>query len=756
MKHFSCNLLFRFVLGLIICLSSTLLVAKLVQPNQALQAAKQYLSQKPEAKNLAWAYDQIYAYQNGTLQNISTKQRTDENTTLYFIMFSDANYAVVSAEDNAYPVLAYSVEGLTKANDLPPAFYWWLSNYSTSISDIREAKTQNTEYNTLWNSLTNGNYNPEPKQTRSVVPLVTTMWNQDWPYNALCPSDPAGPGGKVYAGCVATAMGMVMKYWNHPTTGTGNHSYYANGYGYQTANFGATTYLWDQMPDAVGADYMAVATLLYHCGVAVNMDYAPDGSGAQSADAAEAMVDYFGYPNAQYVSKDSYTNTAWNDLMTAQIDNGSPVYYSGHSTGGGHAFVLDGYDTANHFHFNFGWSGSSNGYFYTTNINGFSDWNGAIINSIPANYSISNIPVKLMASDTTVGDNFNVTIKTNPILGNWNINHYDFELYYDYTYVNYVGYTIDGTISQGGNISVIETSPGTISVSWDSTSNLAGGGNLLKFTFAASEQGDYLFDLISMNYNTTPVTNTTFVMVNATPPVATLAQSSITLSNIMHLAYNAIGSTSISTTYLLPSWNVTHYQCNIAFAPDKLEFVGVITDGTISSGLDVQASITAPGILSIICDNPAKFTGTGVLLKLQFMAIGNTSSLSVTQIIPSNFMFNNTPITAVGNANVILSAYTAIDDEVLNIPNPILEIYPNPFTDYTSLKFSNGSKDALKLSIYNLKGQLVNSLTISDPSAKEFSWQSKDSKGNPLGSGIYMLSWQQGEKSGMQKVLVVK
>lgn len=756
MKHFSYNLLSRLVLGLIICLSSTLLMAKLVQPNQALQAAEQYLSQKPEAKNLAWTYDQIYAYQNGALQKISTKQTTDENTTLYFIMFSDANYAVVSAEDNAYPVLAYSVEGLTKANDLPPAFYWWLSNYSTAITDIRVAKTQNQEYNTLWNSLESGNYNPEPKQTRSVVPLVTTMWNQDWPYNALCPSDPAGPGGKVYAGCVATAMGMVMKYWNHPTTGTGNHTYYASGYGYQSANFGATTYLWDQMPDAVGADYMAVATLLYHCGVAVNMGYAPDGSGAQSTDAAEAMVDYFGYPNAQYVSKDSYTNTAWNDLMTAQIDNGSPVYYSGYSTGGGHAFVLDGYDTANHFHFNFGWSGSSNGYFNTTNINGFSDWNGAIINSIPANYSISNIPVKLMASDTTVGDNLNVTIKTNPILGNWNINHYDFELYYDYTYVNYVGYTIDGTISQGGNISVVETSPGTISVSWDSTSNLAGGGNLAKFTFAATEQGDYLFDLITMHYNTTQVTNTTFVMVNASPPVATMAQSSITLSNIMHLAYNAIGSTSISTTYLLPSWNVTHYQFNIAFAPDKLEYVGFITDDTMSSGLDVQASETVPGILSVTCDNPAKFAGDGVLIKLQFKAIGNTSSLSVTQIVPSNFMFNDTAITAVGNANVILSAYTAIDDEVINIPSPKLEIYPNPFTDYTTLKFSNGSKDALKVSIYNLKGQLVNSLSISDPSVRDFSWQSKDSKGNPLGSGIYMLSWQQGEKSGMQKVLVVK
>jgi len=259
-----------------------------------------------------------------------------------------------------------------------------------------------------------------------------------------------------------------------------------------------------------------------------------------------------------------------------------------------------------------------------------------------------------------------------------------------------------------------------------------------------------------MNYNTTAVSNTNFVMVNAAAPVATLAQSSITLSNIMHLAYNAIGTTSISTTYLLPSWNVTHYQSNIAYNPEKLEYVGIISNETMSSGLDVQASITAPGVLTISCDNPAKFIGAGTLLKLQFRAIGNGSSLSVTQLTPNGFMFNNTPISAVGTANVILSAYSANEDFVVPVPQPGLEVFPNPFINTTMLKFINFVKSPVQLSIFNLKGQLVNSFSISDAENREITWQGKDAHGNLLGSGIYMLRWQQDEQQGSQKILIVK
>ena len=129
-------------------------------------------------------------------------------------------------------------------------------------------------------------------------------------------------------------MGMIMKYWSHPTTGVGSHSYYCPGYGYQSANFGATTYLWDEMPNSISLSCIPIATLLYHCGVAVDMDYSIDGSGAQSNDAADAMVNYFRYPNAVLQNRMGMSDTQWNNILQTQLDNGCPMYYSGSGSGG--------------------------------------------------------------------------------------------------------------------------------------------------------------------------------------------------------------------------------------------------------------------------------------------------------------------------------------------------------------------------------------------------------------------------------------
>lgn len=734
--------------------------AAVVQPADALGAAVSFLRGLPMQKAVNTDHAVVNTYVQGRIESISESHVASDTDLLYFISFSDGNFAIVAADDNSYPVLAYSDEGLTKSSDLPPAVYYWMDLYATQVSELRSSKLQIIEHQNLWNDLRDGRYDNAAKNNRAVVPLVSSMWNQDWPYNALCPMDPAGPGGRVYAGCVATAMGMVMKYWNHPQTGEGNHSYYASGYGYQSANFGATTYLWDQMGDSIGTNYTPIATLLYHLGVSVNMGYAPDGSGAQSTDAAEALVDYFRYPTAEYKSRSSYNQTTWNALITTQLDNGVPLYYSGHGSGGGHAFVLDGYDSADHFHFNFGWSGSGNGYYYTNNINpGGSDFNqsqGIIINTIPANYSINTIPVKLVAANTTVGDNFGLRLTTDPILGSWGVNHYDFELYYDHNFVQYVGYSIDETISAGGTVSVSETNPGYISVSWNGTTNLSGGGDLIRFTFRAMDAGDYLFDLTGMNYNTTPVNNTSFVMVNAAAPVATLAESQISLTNIMHLAYNAIGTTDMKTTYLLPSWNVNHFQTNVNFNAEKLAFVGVINEGTMSEGLTVQASVSAPGVLSISCDSTEDFTGAGILLKLQFRAIGNTGSLSVTQLSISDFLYNSTAVAGVGSANVILSAYSDVDDDLVSVNPLLISVSPNPFKDVANLSFSGGSKDILKVSIYNLKGQMINTLSTTDPNAKELVWNGKDAAGKSVANGIYFLAWQQGNQRGTHKLLRLK
>jgi len=220
--------------------------------------------------------------------------------------------------------------------------------------------------------------------SRGVAPLLINLWNQDSPYNMLCPVDPLGPGGHVYAGCVATAMSMVMHHWRYPNQGIGFNSYSWEEYGYIYANFGETEYIFNNMQTEMDGDMSDIALLQFHCGVAVEMMYGNDGSGAYSWNVPSAIKQHFGYSNAaSFKEKENYSNTNWTNLLKEQIDLGQPMYYSGFSNSGGHAFVCDGYDDANLFHFNFGWSGSSNGFYTLYDVGGFNSGQGAVTNFIP-------------------------------------------------------------------------------------------------------------------------------------------------------------------------------------------------------------------------------------------------------------------------------------------------------------------------------------------------------------------------------------
>ncbi len=208
---------------------------------------------------------------------------------------------------------------------------------------------------------------------RDVEPLLDCEWNQGSPYNKLCPEDPAGPGGHVWVGCVATAMAQIMYYWRYPETGTGSHCYTPGNmsYGQQCANFGATEYQWGGMINSVDSkNPIPNAELQYHCAVSMNMNFSPSGSGAYSFMVPNSLHSYFRYNSAQYLDKSDYNTTSWINILKSEFDLGRPLYYSGFSNEGGHAFVCDGYQD-NDFHFNFGWSGNSNGYYSLYDVGGF-------------------------------------------------------------------------------------------------------------------------------------------------------------------------------------------------------------------------------------------------------------------------------------------------------------------------------------------------------------------------------------------------
>ena len=209
-----------------------------------------------------------------------------------------------------------------------------------------------------------------------------------------------------------------MKYWDHPLQGTGSHSYYAwGGYGgHLSADFGATTYDWDNMPNRINGtstqeQIEAVALLMYHCAISVDMGFSPSGSGANSWAVPDAIRRYFSYTShASLESRDEYSLKDWQDLLKASIDLGWPLYYSGYSEDGGHAFVCDGYDENDLFHYNWGWGGSSDGWFVVDEID-FASWADAIFNYVPDNvYDYMPKPIENLAVESLGDDQFSAIL----------------------------------------------------------------------------------------------------------------------------------------------------------------------------------------------------------------------------------------------------------------------------------------------------------------------------------------------------------
>ena len=306
----------------------------------------------------------------------------------YYVVNLENGWVVIAANDVMTPVIGYNLEGVFPVIDHGfKAFDSWMQNYVDQVNFIRENDlTAEDEITSQWTAYTTNN--PTILNTRGgrdVDPLLTALWNQDNPYNAMCPEDPAGPGGRVYVGCVSTAMSLIMHYWRYPLSGSDEYSYYKYPYGTLTANFGEADYNWDGMTDVINDKFIwEIAEIGYHGAVSVDMMFGPDGSGAYSNDVPYAMSTYFNYQNSvQHISKSNYTTSAWEGMIETELNNDRPIYYSGQSTDGGHAFVLDGYQGSNYYHFNFGWSGSANGYYTLQDVNGFNQYQAMVRNIYP-------------------------------------------------------------------------------------------------------------------------------------------------------------------------------------------------------------------------------------------------------------------------------------------------------------------------------------------------------------------------------------
>ncbi len=346
-----------------------------------------------------------------------------------YIFNAEQSFVVMAADDCVRPILGYSLTGEFVAENMPSNVRGWLQGYNDEIQYAIDNQIRATNETTrMWKELVEGNAKAG-KATVVVAPLIQTKWNQGTYYNDLCPAVSDGPNGHAHTGCVATAMAQIMKYWSYPSIGVGSHSYSWNG---QTlsADFGATTYDWANMKNyyeyyyvngtdqyAIGVsspsaeEITAVATLMYHCGVSVEMEYggqSTGGSGASTSFVAKALKTFFNYsPNIEFLMKNQYDDDIWITMVKNELNHNRPLEYSGQDPdpyGGGHAFVCDGYNSDNYFHFNWGWSGHYDGYFSLDNLNTGANnesgsGNGVYTDMQGAVFGIQ--PVQCAASDPT-------------------------------------------------------------------------------------------------------------------------------------------------------------------------------------------------------------------------------------------------------------------------------------------------------------------------------------------------------------------
>ena len=347
-----------------------------------------------------------------------TNQLTDLSSAAGFpnlyIFNANEGFVVMAADDCVRPILGYSLTGSFKVEDMPENVRGWLQGYNDEIQHAIDNQAKSSiEWAQQWRDLIEGNATAM-KTTAVVAPLIQTQWGVNAPFNSLCP-----PGTAV--GCVATAMAQVMKYWNYPSHGIGSHAYIPENnpsLGEQFADFNSTYYDWDNMTDTYDnssndVEKQAVATLMYHCGVSVEMQYGQPSVSFPS-DVAYSLPLYFGYSSdAQFYLRSNYSTDDWMNMLKSDLNNNWPVQYAGNGGDDGHSFICDGYDSDNYFHFNWGFGGRFDGYYSIDSL--YLTPNGAGYNEIQrAVFGIH--PAECMANEPT---NLSYTQNGRVISFNW-------------------------------------------------------------------------------------------------------------------------------------------------------------------------------------------------------------------------------------------------------------------------------------------------------------------------------------------------
>jgi len=331
-----------------------------------------WAEERSEREAEMYAMRFLITHYNGQFDESEFKLQGELNGLYVFSISDEGGFVIVSNDDYAIPILGFSDNGTLDLNNMPDIQRAWLQGYADEISWLKQHPIKQS------GTGTNARTRTGSHDTKPIAPLITTAWNQHSPYNDLCPDYTTGK--RAVTGCVATAMAQVMNYHKWPIAATEVIPEYRDGYGAYHSSLEATTFDWDRMQNSYNGyetpeQKTAVAKLMQYCGYSVEMNYGPS-SGASIFKMAQALKNYFDYKGTTtYISRSFYSYEKWEDIIYHELASNRPVLYGGQSTGGGHAFVCDGYKYeygTDYFHINWGWGGYSDEYYVLSVLNPYS------------------------------------------------------------------------------------------------------------------------------------------------------------------------------------------------------------------------------------------------------------------------------------------------------------------------------------------------------------------------------------------------
>ena len=331
--------------------------AKQIDEASALKSASTFCRKGSRLKSVRSTNDLVLSY--------TATNANGDNLYYVFNSKSGNGFVITSADDCVPRVLGYGTSDNFDINAVNDNMRYWLENLS---NEITYAIDNNQAGSAVEAAVEKASANRKP-----VPVIMSTKWNQDSPYNDLCPT--LSNGSRAATGCVATAMAQVMNAHKWPEKGVGSHSYTSGTNNFSLrCDFENTKFDWANMHDTykgtvTSAQKSAVATLMKACGVSIDMDY-DSSSGTQTSLVSEALIQYFDYDRSiRYLRRSVVSGSEWENIIYNDLSNSMPVIFGGQSSGGGHCFVCDGYSQDGYFHFNWGWGGMSDGFFLLTALN---------------------------------------------------------------------------------------------------------------------------------------------------------------------------------------------------------------------------------------------------------------------------------------------------------------------------------------------------------------------------------------------------